>query len=276
VVPSAWPDPVANGHFSELDAAPGPDGRPPAVLTWAHSDGVAVMRLQGGLARAMLPTPLPTQVRFTATPEVATAAERWVGAPVLVVSPNERALQATRTLWNLRQFDLARRNRGTRAARDFWRQWRSPAWRTVRFGLIALAAVQLIGLNAWAWHQSSQVAQKRLAMVSLLQTTFPQVRAVLDAPLQMKREVDSLRTLAGKPSDSDLEPLLQAAMSAWPINQPPIESIKFEPGRLTLAATGWSADEVEQFRSQLQPGGWQVDAAEGRLNLSRSAAGASP
>jgi general secretion pathway protein L len=195
---------------------------------------------------------------------------------VLVVSPNERALQATRTLWNLRQFDLARRNRGTRAVRDFWRQCRSPAWRPVRYGLIALAAVQLVGLNAWAWHQSAQVAQKRLAMVSLLQTTFPQVRAVLDAPLQMQREVDSLRTLAGKPSDADLEPLLQAAMSAWPISQPPVESLKFEPGRLTLAASGWSADELEQFRSQLRPAGWQVDAAEGRLNLSRSAARVSP
>jgi general secretion pathway protein L len=276
VVPSAWPDPVASGHFSELDAAPGSDGRAPMVLTWAHADGVAVLRLQGGLARAMLPTPLPAQTRFTATPEVATAAERWVGGPVLVVSPNERALQATRTLWNLRQFDLARRNRGTRAVRDFWRQWRSPSWRPVRYGLIALATVQLVGLNAWAWHQRSQIDEKRSAMVSLLQTTFPQVRAVLDAPLQMQREVDSLRTLAGKPSDADLEPLLQAAMSAWPISQPPVESMKFEPGRLTLAASGWSADEIEQFRSQLRPAGWQVDAAEGRLNLSRSAAGVSP
>lgn len=278
VVPSAWPDPLANGHFSELDAAPGPgpDGRPPVVLTWAHAEGVAVMRLQGGLARAMLPTPLPAQARFTATPEVATAAERWLGEPVLVVSPNERALQATRTLWNLRQFDLARRNRGTRAARDLWRQWRSPAWRPVRFGLIALAAVQLLGLNAWAWHQSVQVAQKRSAMVSLLQTTFPQVRAVLDAPLQMQREIESLRTLAGKPSEADLEPLLQAAMSAWPISQPPVESLKFEPGRLTLAASSWSAEEIEQFRGQLKPAGWQVDAAEGRVHLSRSAAGVSP
>ena len=39
-------------------------------------------------------------------------------APVAVLSPAERALQATRSLWNLRQFDLARRSRGTRALRD--------------------------------------------------------------------------------------------------------------------------------------------------------------
>ena len=44
--------------------------------------------------------------------------------------------------------------------------------------------------------------------------THPQVRAVLDAPLQMARENDLLRASAGRPGDTDLEPLLQAAATA--------------------------------------------------------------
>lgn len=276
VVPAAWPDDPPSGHFTEATAAGGDSARGDAVLTWAHTDGVVVLRLHGGLARALLPQPLPPTARWSATPEVATAAERWLGSPVVVVSPAERALQATRTLWNLRQFDLAARNRGARAARDALRRWWSPTWRPVRYGLAALVAVQVIGLNGWAWHQRSALESQRQAMVGLLQATFPQVSAVLDAPLQMQREVEALRAAAGRPSALDVEPLLAAAASAWPETQPPVDNLRFESGQLTLAAAGWSEAEIAQFRSQLSPVGWTVDAAEGRINLSRSATGSLP
>lgn len=280
VVPMVWPDTPPSGYFSEAGRAATADGsgnvRQDVVLTWSHADGVAMLRLQGGLARALLPAELPADARWTATPEVATAAERWLGLPVTVVSAGERTLQATRTLWNLRQFDLAARHRGTRAARDAWRRWLSPGWRPVRLGLLALVAVQVIGLNAWAWHLQSELNSQRQAMVSQLQTTFPQVSAVLDAPLQMQREVDGLRTAAGRPSAIDVEPMLTAAATAWPDSQPPVDNLRYELGRLTLAATGWSEAEIAQFRSQLRPAGWQVDAAEGRISLSRAAVGTSP
>lgn len=273
VVPASWPDDPPSGHFAEAgDASEGPQ----IALTWSHADGVAMLRLQGSLARAMLPQPLQPDTRWSATAEVASAAERWLSAPVLVVSQAERALQATRTLWNLRQFDLAARHRGTRAVRDLWRQWLSPAWRPVRIGVLLLVAVQVVGLNLWAWHQTSEIARQKQAMVSLLQGAFPQVRAVLDAPLQMQREVEALRAQAGKPSDTDFEPLLRAAASAWPVDQPPVSGLRFEPGRLTLAAPGWADDQIEQFRNQLRPAGWQVDAADGQVSLSRAAAGLAP
>lgn len=271
VVPAVWPDSPPSGHFSAARGAASVDGSGAphdVVLTWSHADGVAVLRLLGGLARALLPAELPADARWTATPEVATTAERWLAAPVAVVSAGERALQATRTLWNLRQFDLAARHRGTRAARDAWRRWLSPGWRPVRYGLLALLVVQLLGLNLWAWHLRSELDAQRQAMVSLLQATFPQVSAVLDAPLQMQREVDTLRAAAGRPSAADVEPMLLAAAAAWPPSQPPVNNLRYESGRLTLSATGWSDAEMTQFRSQLQPAGWQVDAADGRVSLS--------
>jgi general secretion pathway protein L len=176
-------------------------------------------------------------------------------------------------LWNLRQFDLAARHRGTRALRDLLRQWLSPAWRPVRLGVLVLAAVQLIGLNLWAWHQNAAVTSHKRAMASLLQQAFPQVRAVLDAPQQMQREVDTLRAQAGKPSETDFEPLVHAAAAAWPAGQPPVNTLRFEPGRLTLAAPGWSDGDVEQFRNQLRPSGWTVETSDGQVSLSRPAAG---
>ena len=276
VVPAAWPDDPPTGHFTEAASPAGEGSRQGVVLTWAHTDGVAMLRTDGSLARALLPQPLPIDARWTATPEVATTAERWLGSPVVVISPAERALQATRSLWNLRQFDLAARNRGTRAARDLLRQWSSPAWRPVRIGLLGLVAAQVIGLNLWAWRQRSEVTAQQREMVSLLQRSFPQVQAVLDAPLQMQREVESLRTRAGKPSEVDFETALQAAASAWPAHLPPVENLYFELGQLTVAVPQWSAADIEQFSAQLRPTGWQAQVSDGRLVLSRSAQGALP
>jgi len=137
--------------------------------------------------------------------------------------------------------------------------------------VVALVATQVIGLNLWAWHLRTAQDERRAAQISLLQATFPQVRAVLDAPLQMQRETALLRAAAGKPDDGDLEPLLRAAAAVWPADLAAVESIRFEPGRLTLSASSWDAQRIEQFRAQLRPRGLQVEAVDGRLVLSRMA-----
>src|SRR6187549_1259054 len=112
VVPMAWPDDPPAGHFHAPSSGVGTvEG---AVITWASTDGVATVRLGGGLARALVPQPAPPQTRWTAAPMAAAAAERWLGAPVNVMPTEHRLLQAGRSLWNLRQFDLARRTRHRR------------------------------------------------------------------------------------------------------------------------------------------------------------------
>jgi len=90
----------------------------------------------------------------------------------------------------------------------------------------------------------------------------------------MQREVQALRSIAGKPGDTDLEPMLVAAASAWPADRPPVDNLRYEPGKLILAAAGWSDQQIAQFRGMLQPAGWQVESAEGRLTLSRARPGA--
>ena len=267
VVPAASPgDP--HGHFGVTHG----DDAHTLALTWTHPDGVATLGLQGGLARAMLPQPLPPEARFSATPAAASAAETWLGAPVSLQTEAERMLQAARSPWDLRQFELVRRHRGMRALRDAWRTVLGPAWRPVRLGVAVLVVVQIVGLNLWAWKLRSQLSDRRAQMVAVLQTTFPQVRAVLDAPLQMQREVQLLRGQAGKPGEADLEPLLLAAAAAWPAGRPPVDNLRFEPGRLSLAAAGWSAEEIDRFRGQLRGAGLVVEQAEGRLNISRAPA----
>ena len=271
VVPMAWPDDPPAGHFHA--PAEGVGSAQSVVLTWASIDGVATLRLDGGLARALVPQPPPPATRWTAEPMAAAAAEQWLGAPVNVMPTEHRLLQAGRSLWNLRQFDLARKTRGARAIADWARQLMSPAWRPVRIGLAFLVAAQIIGLNVWAWHQKSAIESRRAAIQALVKKTFPRVG---DADIQrdpaavMLRETQALRTLAGKAGDSDLEPMLQAAAAAWPGERPPVENLRYESGKLTLSAVGWSDAQIEQFRSVLRPAGVRVDASEGRLVLTRA------
>jgi general secretion pathway protein L len=188
----------------------------------------------------------------------------------------QRLLQAGRSLWNLRQFGLARKTKGARALRDWLRQAMSPAWRPVRIGLALLVAAQIVGLNLWAWHERGAVEARRAAIQALVKKTFPRVSegdVQRDAAAVMLRETQSLRTAAGKAGDGDLEPMLQAAAAAWPGERPPVETLRFEPGKLTLAANGWSDAQIEQFRSLLRPAGLQVDASEGRIILTRTRTG---
>lgn len=270
VLPGSWPGDAPQGHFFESAGAAAGNAR--IMLCHADETGLSLLRLDGSLARALLPQMLAAPTLWTAEPAVAAPAERWLGASVTVQTEAERALQAMRSLWNLRQFDLAARHRGARALRNTLRQVLSPAWRPVRLGLATLLLLQLVGLNAWAWHERRALSEQRLAQEQLLRTTFPNVRAVLDAPLQMRRETEVLRAAAGRVGDNDMEALLGAAASAWPEGQGPVQTLRFEPGRLTLSAPGWSEQQLSQFRDRLRRGGWAVESAEGRVSLSRAAA----
>jgi general secretion pathway protein L len=265
-VPMSWPEDMPLGHFS---AGFGDDAAAPMQLTWADAKGVVCMGVNGALAKQMLPQWTAQPARWTAHPAVAAPAERWLGGSVTVLSDEQRLLRSMRSLWNLLQFDIAPKHRGTVALRDAMRRFRSAGWRPVRWGLAALLALQVVGLNLWSWHQERQITAKRAALVSILRNAHPQVRAIQDAPIQMQKETDLLRAAAGKTGDGDLETLLGAAAAAWPTGQAPLQTLKFDNGKLMFAAAGWSDTQVSEFRSQLAGGGWTVAQEGSALTISR-------
>ncbi len=272
VVPALAPaaaDPAAPGHAHVFGAAAEESGD--STQPWlavADAGGVTTVRLAGSLARTRLAGWSEQGLRWTAEPAAVSAAERWLGAPVQVQTEAELALAAARAPWNLRQFELVPRHRGLRALRELAKQWRGPAWRPARWGLGALVLLQLLGLNLWAWQQQRQVAQRKDAMTQLLRSAHPNVRAVLDAPVQMQRETELLRQAAGEVGASDFEPLLALAARGWPDGQAPVQNLRYEPGRLTLAAPGWTPEQVQAFRSRVEPAGGRVEYTDGRLILS--------
>ena len=282
VVP-AWAPALTPGAEPALHFFTTDDIVEPASAWMAVSDAEQALcvPLAGAFAQELQARWLARGARPTATPAAAAMAERSLqpadgGVPMTVPlqSDAEQALAAVRTNWQLLQFDLAPSRRGTRALGNLLRQSMRPAWRPARIGLVALALVQLVGLNAQAWQQRRALGAQREAMDALLRSSFPTLRAVLDAPLQMKRETEALREAAGVPGEGDFETLLGAAAAAWPAGQPPAPQLRFEPGRLSLVAAGWSPPQVDQFRTRLLAGGWSLDQAEGRLNIQRAGASA--
>ena len=273
VVPAVAPDEPATAYFHEAHASPTEDNEAAAavLLTWSTLDGVSTWPVAGSLARSLLPEPLPVQARFFATPPVASPAERWLGRAVTVQTQGEHLLMAARSLWNLLQFELTPSSKGLHALTDQWRRFMSPQWRPARVGLAALVAVQLLGLNLWAWQQKQQVQDKRNELARILKQAHPQVSAVLDAPVQMQRETESLRAAAGQAGDNDLEALMGAVATAWPPERP-TASLQYDGTSLTLSPpVGWGPDELTQFRARLGAAGVEVEPlGDGRMSVRRA------
>ena len=258
---------AASGHFYIAPAdANGPEC---PWLAVQDTEGALCLPLAGGMARLLQERLSTAQARFSATPAATASAEHWLGAPVAVRTDAEQALAAARSPWNLLQFDLAPQHRGTVALGKLGRQLLGPAFAQARLGLAVLLVLNILGLNLMAWQQQRQQSEKLASMDALVRSTHPQLRAVLDAPLQMHRETAALRAAAGVPGEDDFEPALAAAAAAWPDGQAPAAQLKFEPGTLSLSAAGWPAVQVEQLRRRLQATGWALENAEGRLTLRR-------
>lgn len=268
--PSGWKRAHFHRGAASEDAGPSDDTQP--WLSLSGPAGACVVRLGGGLARARLAADAFNEVQWSCIPAAAQAAEHWLGHAVPLMTEGERLLEAVSGATNLRQFDLVARRRGTRALSGGLKRLLTREWRPVRVGLAALVLVQLVGLNAYAWQQRQELASRRVAMNELLLASHPGVRTVLDAPLQMQRETDRLRAAAGRVGAGDLESLLAAAAAAWPDGMGPVQNVRFETGSLSLAATGWTEPQMQQFRDRLRGAACSVEYVDGRAVVSPAAA----
>ena len=164
--------------------------------------------------------PPPDAPQVVAEPAVAAVAERYFQRPVTLIQHADRLLQAAQTPWDLAQFDLAHAARDRRwasVAQAFSQFARAPQWRLARFAMLALVLVNLIGLNVLALREQASLNAKRLAVRAVLQDSFPKVPVVVDAPLQMAREVAALQRASGTASGTDLETILASFSAVAPV-----------------------------------------------------------
>ena len=257
--------------------APQPEGAPSRLyatgdaeapqLTVCDAGGVATLPLSAAGVALAGSAPLDTAV-ISAEPAVAEQAEALLGRRVPIVQTAERWLQAMRGPWDLAQFDLATTGRA-RAGKKFTQIVQmlrhAPQWRAARWGAVVLVAAQLIGLNAWAWKERSALDTKRSAVNKLLTDTFPSVKLVVDAPLQMQREVAALQQATGGVAAPDLEPMLGALAASLPPGRVPL-AIDYSVGQLRLRGLGLSTAEVSQLATTLAARGYGA-RSEGDLLL---------
>jgi general secretion pathway protein L len=235
----------------------------------ASSDaGVLVLPLTAA-SLPLLPV-LPEDALRLAEPAVAAVAEQLLNEKVALQQAPQRWLQAARTRWDLAQFDLASSSRA-RALKKLATGWgevlHGAAWKPARWAAAVLVAANLVGLNAWAWKESAALDTKREAVRQTLTDSFPQVKVVVDAPVQMEREVATLRQQTGVPSPRDLDALLGALASALPADRAPA-ALEYTAGELRAVGLVLSPDELRSVVTRLKTVGYTATSQGAALVVS--------
>lgn len=241
-----------------------------AQLVYCSELGVSVLPLTSAsvtlLTQAHLgDSPLPV----VAEPAVAELAEQHFKGRVSLQTGPQRALAAAQSGWDLAQFDLLR-TRGTRTRKQL-ATWgtsllRAPHWQPARWAVLALVAINLVGLQAWAWKEESTLAAKRAAIRNILTTTFPDVRVVVDAPLQMTRSLADLQRQSGTAASGDLETMLGIFQTLAP-EIPAPSAIEFIAGELRLKVLTPSEAALTSATAKLQASGYSAVLEGDRLVL---------
>jgi general secretion pathway protein L len=138
-----------------------------------------------------------------------------------------------------------------------------------------LLAGQLIGLNAWAWKTRSDWQAQQQKWSQILRESFPKTQLVVDAPLQMAKEVERLRQASGQLHASDLESMLSSLGQAMPEGLAPPEQWVYQSGQLRLPQFKPGSTEQQALQKSLAARGyrWQRDGDAWLMTVATSAEG---
>lgn len=210
----------------------------------------------------------PATTSWFADPSIAALAEQVCDQRFDLMPSAQWLLRCAQSDWNLAQFDLRLSSgaRRTQRVRQGWRHFASAApWKPARWALAALALSALVGVNAMALKERSALQAKQQAIRQTLQRTFPDVGLVLDAPVQMQRELTRLQQASGTLSGQDLEGMLAFIAATEPGAS--LSSIDFLTGEARLGIGGLPEDRLMALQQAMASRGWQVSSDSGMLNI---------
>lgn len=242
-----------------------------ALLVATSSEGVTTLPLATS-ALALLPS-LPEDTACIAEPAVARLAEQVLQHQPVLQQSAERWVRAAQSNWDFAQFDLSSSGRARVYKRmaTLWSDILStPEWRPARWGAVALVVLNLVGLNAWAWRERSAIDAKRETMRRTLTETFPQVKVVVDAPLQMEREISALRQSTGATSGRDLEAMLNALALAVP-PQHALGAMDYANGELRVRGLALGPDDARNIAASMKARGYNATVQGDTLVVTQEA-----
>jgi general secretion pathway protein L len=236
----------------------------PAQMLLCTPQGVSLLPL---LPASLALAQAQSSLEVFAEPAVMALAEKHFGSRATLQTHGQRLLQAAQSPWNLAQleFSASRGGRFFKVLASFWQQvWRAPQWRPARWSVLALLLVQVLALNALAWRQRALLDDKRAAVQAVLTQTFPEVRLVIDAPLQMQRAVDDLARAHGVGSGTDLGRVLSIISPLAPPGMR-LSAITLTSKQLRLGATGLDPATVTNLTAALDARGLRAQLQDGQL-----------
>ncbi len=258
VVPEFWPaQPAVVCVTGSLEDA---------WLTRAAPDGVLTVPLpahgasgQTGSVSALL-ADFPSDAAVLAEPAVAALAEQSLARQVVLRQSAAGLLQSAQSSWELAQFEqrLSGDSEGIKRLRRAWQTfWQTSAWRPARWGLVAVLLANIVGLNAWAWQQQSALTAKRAQLGKLLTQTFPGVQVVVDAPLQMAKEMALLRQATGAISVQNFEAILSSFSTSAGVNINPT-AIEFTANTVNFKGLKLADAELSMAKGKLKTLGYAL------------------
>lgn len=246
---------------------------------FVRSGAASGMALDGGGAehaplalRLNAALPKRLEVRYAqSVPAAERALPQWPDLPAtLVAGPpwDWRHAPIPADAWNLLWGEFAPRAR----IREWW-----PTLRPIALILLAALGVEALGANLqWAMLANERNALAR-DMERSFRAAFGETGVLVDAPLQMQRNLAELRHETGQPDDGDFLALLDAAapaLAALPAGG--VQALHYESGRLDADIKATRSDDLQALRQRLQSRGLTVQvgdihdaggSAEARLSI---------
>ncbi|HMS25828.1 MAG TPA: type II secretion system protein GspL [Burkholderiaceae bacterium] len=206
-------------------------------------------------------------------PAVAALAEKILNRPIQIRQQSAGLIESAQTDWELAQFDLklSGDGDGIKRIRRIWQEFRlSTAWKPARWGFIGLILANVIGLNAWAWQQKSNLATKKALLTTQLTQIFPQVKVVVDPTLQMNKELASLRQSSGSVSAQNFESVL-SAFSLLTNSKTPPTMIEYAANKTIFTGINLTDAEYALAQTKMKMHGYTLIRDGNRITVTTQA-----
>lgn len=137
-------------------------------------------------------------------------------------------------------------------------RWNLLAWRLPLALAAGVVLVQLLGMNVhWLMLRHEQ-RRLEAAQLQTLHNAFPQIQTVLDAPLQMRRQVEQLRLASGRSTPDDFLPLADRfGQAARQLAPDALQALEYR-GR-ALVATLKPGTDTAALRGAARQAGLQME-----------------
>ena len=137
-------------------------------------------------------------------------------------------------------------------------RWNLLAWRAPVALAVALLLVQIIGMNAQWLMLRKESARIDAAQIDTLHVAFPNVPAVAEPPLLMRRQREQLRTASGRSTPNDFLPLADGfARAAHDLPPDALLQLDYRAGALYVALK--AGTNTNALRNAVRQAGLQME-----------------